>query len=75
MDTWEENGRGKRTNVLNTEFPVECDFPVRTSFVHVSEPPSSFSGCLPTCSLGLQQHFWFWDSGPRFSLFKLHLSL
>jgi hypothetical protein len=59
---------GKRTNVLNTEFPVECDFPVRTSFVHVSEPPSAFSGGLTGCLLR-PQHFKFRDSGLHFSPF------
>lgn len=62
--------RGNRTNVLNTEFPVECDFPVRTSFVHVSEPPSPFSGCLPAL-----QRFCFWDSSSRYRLLKSLLSL
>lgn len=64
--------REGKINVLNTEFPVECDFPVRTSFVHVSEPPSAFSGCLTACLPG-PQHFKFQDSGPHFSPFKLRV--
>jgi hypothetical protein len=48
-DTRKAKRKGKRTTVLNTEFPLDCDYPVRTSFVHVSEPASAFSGCLTTC--------------------------